>query len=299
MDNDDRPIGRVLSRREMLALFGAAGAALLVGCSPNQIGSAAPTSVAGTATPTLNPEAETAVATATANPGPNATAEAATSVADLPTCVVSPEQTVGPYYADVQLNRADVRSDTTTGEVKEGLPFELTVRVSQVSNGGCAPIAGAIVEIWHCDAAGVYSAFAQEGTANQNFLRGYQTTDANGQVRFTTIYPGWYRGRTVHIHFKVHTTGADGQDYEFTSQLYFDDDISDQVFAQAPYAAKGQRDQTNATDGIYRDGGDQLMLALTPTDQGYAGTFHVGLDLSNASTGAADTMGGGPGGPRP
>lgn len=236
---------------------------------------------------------------ATANPGLNETVAAPTSLSELPTCVVSPEQTVGPYYADVRLNRADVRADTTTGTVKEGVPLQLTIRVSQVSNGSCLPIKGAIVEIWHCDALGVYSAFAQEGTADQNFLRGYQTTDANGQVQFTTIYPGWYRGRTVHIHFKVHTTGTNGQAYEFTSQLYFDDEISDQVFAQAPYNSKGRRDQTNATDSIYRDGGDQLMLTLAPAHGGYTGTFHVGLDLSDAGTGAADTMGGGPGGPRP
>lgn len=300
MDSDDRQIGRLLSRREALALIGAAGAAMLAGCGAAQSTSTQATSAAGTAAASLNPEAATAVATAASNPGLSETASAASTVSDLPTCVVSPEQTIGPYYADVQLNRADIRANTTSGTVKEGLPFVLTMRVSQISANSCTPIEGATVEIWHCDATGVYSAFEGEGTANENFLRGHQVTDANGQVQFTTIYPGWYRGRAVHIHFKVRTTGADGNDYEFTSQMYFDDTISDQVFAQAPYTGhSGQRDTTNANDGIYRNGGDQLTIALAQANQGYNGTFHIGLDLSDTSAGAADTMGGGPGGPPP
>lgn len=297
MDNDDRQIGRLLSRREALALIGAASAAMLAGCGAASGGTTQATSTAATAAASLNPEAATAVATAAASPGLSETA-ATTAVSDLPTCVVSPEQTVGPYYADVQLNRADIRSDTNSGTVKEGLPFVLTMRVSQISANSCTPIEGATVEIWHCDAVGVYSAFEGEGTANENFLRGHQVTDANGQVQFTTIYPGWYRGRAVHIHFKVRTTGSDGNDYEFTSQMYFDDTISDQIYTQAPYTShSGQRDTTNANDGIYRDGGDQLMIALAQANQGYSGTFHIGLDLSDTSVGAADTMGGGPGGP--
>lgn len=300
MDNDDQPIGRVLSRREALALISAASAAMLAGCAGPQSGPTTATSPAASPGASLNPEAATAVATATADPGLNTTAEAAVSPGDLPTCVVSPEQTVGPYYADVQLNRADIRTDTTSGEVKDGLPLALTLRISQIDASSCTPLEGAMVEIWHCDALGVYSAFEQEGTANQNFLRGYQETDENGEAKFTTIYPGWYRGRAIHIHFKVHTTGSDGQDYEFTSQMYFDDAISDQVLAQAPYTAKsGQRDTTNATDGIYGNGGDQLTLALAPNDDGYTGTLHVGLNLSDAGVGAADSMGRGPGGPRP
>lgn len=301
MDNDDRQIGRLLSRREALALIGAASAAMLAGCGAAQSVSTSATSAASaaaSAAASLNPEAETAVATTTANPGVTATAEAAASAGDLPTCVVTPEQTEGPYYADVQLNRSDIRSDPGTGAVKDGLPLALTMRVSQVSTSGCTPLAGAIVEIWHCDALGVYSAFAGEGTADQQFLRGYQTTDASGTVVFNTIYPGWYRGRTIHIHFKVQTTGTAGESYEFTSQMYFDDTISDQVLAQAPYTGqRGQRDTTNASDGIYRDGGDQLTIALREAAPGYAGSFHIGLDRSDTSVGQDDSNGGGPRGP--
>jgi protocatechuate 3,4-dioxygenase beta subunit len=301
MDNDDLPVGRLLSRREALALIGAASAAMLAACGAQPTGSTVATSAASSASANLNAEAVTAVATATTNPGVTATAEAAASAGALPTCVVTPEQTEGPYFADVQLDRADIRSDPGTGVVKEGLPLTLALRVSQISASDCTPLPGAIVEVWHCDAVGVYSAFDSEGTANEKFLRGHQTTDASGLAQFTTIYPGWYRGRAVHIHFKVLTTGANGESYEFTSQMYFDDAISDQVYTQPPYTGhSGQRDTTNATDGIYRNGGDQLMLALTPAAQGYSGALHVGLDLFDTSVGANDSMGaGGPGGAPP
>lgn len=212
----------------------------------------------------------------------------------MPVCVVSPEQTEGPYYADVQLERSDIRADTSTSVVKEGLPLTLTFSVLSVSSAGCVPLSGAIVEIWHCDALGVYSAFAAEGTADQNYLRGYQTTGSDGTVRFTTIYPGWYSGRTIHIHFKVHTTGTDGGEYEFTSQMYFDDAISDVVLAQAPYTGHaGQRNTTNDTDGIYSN---EILLELTATSDGYTGTLNIGLDLSDTSVAADDSIGTGGGG---
>src|ERR687885_587478 len=118
-------------------------------------------------------------------------------------------------------------------------------------------------------------------TRGQKFLRGYQVTNENGTARFTTIYPGWYQGRTVHIHFKIRTDPASEQGHEFTSQLYFDDSITDRVHTQAPYASKGQRTLKNDGDGIFRDGGDELMLPLTEDGQGvYAGTFDIGLQMA-------------------
>lgn len=279
--NDDIPVGRLLSRREALTLLAAASAAMLVGCAPGASSSPQSTTTAG-----LNAEAATAVASAQAQPGINTTATnapevAAAGTATLPQCIVSPEQTEGPYFADVQLNRSDIRSDPASGTVKEGQPLALTMRVSQISSNGCTPLEGALVDIWHCDATGVYSSFQGEGTADQKFLRGYQVTDAQGTVRFTTIYPGWYQGRTIHIHFKVRTDPDAGQGQEFTSQLYFDDAISDQVLAQAPYAGRsGQRDTTNANDGIYRRDGDRLTIAVIQADQGYTGTFDVGLQMA-------------------
>ena len=114
-------------------------------------------------------------------------------------------------------------------------------------------------------------------TTGQKFLRGYQVTDTNGAATFTTIYPGWYRGRTVHIHFKVRTGSGSGQSAEFTSQLFFDEALTDQVYTQEPYASKGQRDTLNSTDNIYDD---LLLLTATQTDQGYTATFDIGLQMA-------------------
>jgi protocatechuate 3,4-dioxygenase beta subunit len=134
------------------------------------------------------------------------------------------------------------------------------------------------VDVWHCDALGLYSDVSANGTVGQEFLRGYQITDSSGVARFTTIYPGWYQGRAVHIHFKVRSATSAGSVYEFTSQLFFDDDLTDQVHAQEPYTAKGQRDMLNSEDGIYNQGGSQLVLAVSETGEGYAATFDIALE---------------------
>jgi protocatechuate 3,4-dioxygenase beta subunit len=218
--------------------------------------------------------------------------------------------TVGPYFVDKQLDRSDIRTEPTTGSALPGVPLALIFNVSDVRNGQCEPLRGAMVDVWQCDASGVYSGVRDTGvgfdTVGQKFLRGYQITEANGVARFTTIYPGWYPGRTVHIHFKIRTpaaavlAGSANDVYEFTSQLFFDDALSTRVFARAPYARKGQRNTMNADDGIYREGGSQLMLAVAEENPGYATTFAIGLDLSNAETGRADRNAGpgGRGGPR-
>lgn len=141
---------------------------------------------------------------------------------------------------------------------------------------------GATVDLWHCDALGVYSDVTDPSfsTVGKKFLRGYQVTDTNGTVKFVTNYPGWYQGRTVHIHFKIRIDSASQRGYEFTSQLYFDDSLTDQIHAQSPYAAKGQRTLKNDQDGIFRDGGEQLMLQLTKDAQGYVGTFDIRLQIT-------------------
>jgi protocatechuate 3,4-dioxygenase beta subunit len=182
----------------------------------------------------------------------------------------------GPFFTDVRLNRSDIRSDPTDKSVKEGVPLALTLRVSAVGNAGCTPLAGATVDVWHCDAAGVYSD-SGGNTAGKKFLRGHQVTDANGAVRFTTIYPGWYPGRAVHIHFKVRILAGPALGNEFTSQLYFDEAVTDRVLARAPYSVHGKRTQRNSEDGLYRRGGSRLMLALTESGPGYAGEFSIGL----------------------
>jgi protocatechuate 3,4-dioxygenase beta subunit len=200
----------------------------------------------------------------------------------MPPCIVRPEQTEGPYFVDERLNRSDIRSDPSDGSVKEGVPLHLALRVHEIRGKDCLPLAGAMVDIWHCDARGVYSDVRERSfdTRGKKFLRGYQTTDADGMVRFQTIYPGWYPGRTVHIHFKIRTHPEARRGYEFTSQIYFDDALTDQIHVQAPYTATGRGRIRNQEDRIFQDGGEELMLPLAPQSPGYAGTFDIGLLLT-------------------
>lgn len=182
------------------------------------------------------------------------------------------------------------------------MPLTLNINVESVGDNSCTAIEGAQVDVWHCDANGQYSAVSDQGfdTQGQQFLRDYQLTNANGAVQFQTIYPGWYSGRAVHIHFTIRTTAADGQDYQFTSQFFFDDNITDQIHELEPYASKGQRDTRNSNDNIFMGGGDQLLLNLQgDTTSGYTGSMTIGLDLTDIEVGAADSMGGGPGGGPP
>lgn len=197
-----------------------------------------------------------------------------------PGCVARPEQTEGPYFVDELLNRSDIRSDPADGSLRPGARLDLTLNVSRIAKGGCAPLAGVVVDLWHCDALGIYSDVQDPSfdTTGQKFLRGFQTTDANGAARFTTIYPGWYPGRTVHIHFKVRTAPKEPKGHEFVSQLYFDDAFTDQVHAKAPYASKSGRRRRNASDGIYRRGGSELTMAVRPSSEGYAAIFDLGLE---------------------
>lgn len=199
-----------------------------------------------------------------------------------PACVVRPQQTEGPYFVDERLNRSNIRSDPSDNSVKSGVPLRLTFRVAQIQGSACIPLQGAIVDIWHCDAEGVYSDVNDRSfsTVGKKFLRGYQVTNATGTVEFLTIFPGWYPGRTVHIHFKIRTAAAAQPGYEFTSQIYFDDALTDQIHAQPAYASRGQRTTRNAQDGIFQGGGEQLMVQLTRSAQGYSGLFDIGLAIT-------------------
>lgn len=267
---DDIPVGRILSRREVLSMLSFTGAAtLLAACQP--VGEAS-----RSAAPPVGQAAEAPVTLAADAAG---TAASAVTQAALPACVARPAMTEGPYFVDVMLNRSDIRSDPDTGEVKAGAPLLLAFRVSEIGSNACTPLPGALVDIWHCDANGVYSAVADRSgdTTGQKWLRGYQVTDTNGTAAFTTIYPGWYPGRTIHIHFKVRTAPDAAEGHEFTSQLFFDDAFSDRVLSQPPYDARGYRTVLNSQDRIYSD---QLLVDVTPAAQGYAATFDLGLDLS-------------------
>ena len=244
MNLDDLPIGRVLTRREALAILGSTGTLLLLGSSPSTASSSGP------------------------------------GKPRYP-CVVRPASTQGPYYVDEKLNRSDIRSDPTDGTVKQGALLALTLNVSSIAKGACAPLEGAIVDLWQCDAKGVYSDAVDRNfdTTGKKFLRGYQITDKNGVVKFTTIYPGWYPGRTVHIHYKIRSPESARSPYEFIGQMYFPERTSDRVYSNPPYAARGKRSVSNLTDRIYNsDGGRQSMLVVTPVKDAYRGTFDVALD---------------------
>ncbi len=241
MKKNDEQIGLFLSRRHAIVLLGATGAVWLMGCHRSQ---------------------------------------AATGVSSSP-CVVRPKQTEGPYFVDERLHRSDIRSDPANGRIKAGTPLTLTLQVMRLNSNGCFPLPGAQVDLWQCDAEGVYSDVDDPSfnTLGQQFLRGYQVTNTRGEAQFLTIYPGWYPIRTVHIHFKVRTAAIAGRHFEFTSQLYFPDELTDRVHTALPYSSKGRRRVRNPRDFIFRDGGDQLLLQLSETHDGYAATFPIGLQF--------------------
>jgi len=243
MHDDDAPIGRLLTRRELVALFGASTVAAMVHRLHGQ-------------------------------------APAAQGAALAPPCVVQPQQTEGPYFVDERLLRSDIRPDPTTGAVSSGAPLALALTISEMmADGRCMPLPGAQVDLWQCDAMGAYSDVKDShfNTVGRKFLRGHQTSDAGGAVTFLTIYPGWYPGRAVHIHFKVRTKPAADRAYEFTSQFYFDEALTDQVHAGAPYSAHTGQRTRNERDGIYRNGGTQLMLPVRANGQGYAAAFSIAM----------------------
>jgi protocatechuate 3,4-dioxygenase beta subunit len=202
------------------------------------------------------------VESGSANGGPEAVARG------LVGCVLTPELTEGPYYVPGE----KLRHDVTEG--KPGRPLQLRLRVLDASR--CTAIAAATVEIWHCDALGVYSG-AIAGNPGTNFLRGGQRTDAQGLATFATIYPGWYPGRAVHIHVKVHVGGS----VVHTGQLFFPAAVTDAVYRRAPYKSHGTHpDTTNAADAIYRNGGNRGLLTLQQTGTGYTASITMGVHRS-------------------
>jgi len=198
-------------------------------------------------------------------------------------CVLTAALTEGPYFVDERLNRSDIRADPVTGVVSTGLPLQLTFNVSRSDNNACSALTGAYVDVWHCDAAGVYSDVSGGG-AGRKFLRGYQITNASGVAAFTTVYPGWYSGRAVHIHFKVRIFAGATSTYEFTSQFFLDESVTDVVHAQSPYNTRGTRNTRNTTDGIYNSlsaaAKTALTLRTTQATSGYNGVIDLVVRLA-------------------
>ena len=241
-----------LSRREAVRILGAASAALTAGAC-----NGSPTS----------PSSVDATTPVTSTPTTPTTGTSPTPGSTTASCTVSPSETVGPYPSLQDFVRSDIR------EGKPGLPVTLNMTIVNVSNA-CAPVAGAVVDIWQCDAAGNYSQYGNART--ETYLRGLQTTDSNGRVTFTTIYPGWYQGRATHIHVEVTVNGRSVK----VTQIAFPEDVTAAVYRTGVYAAKGQNSTTNARDGIFADGvSEQLVSLAGDTSTGYSGTFQVGVAL--------------------
>ncbi|GHM98661.1 hypothetical protein WSM22_01510 [Cytophagales bacterium WSM2-2] len=193
-------------------------------------------------------------------------------------CTVSPSETDGPYPLYTSRGSSIQRVDITDG--KTGLLLNMTITVKNTKNS-CAPLAGVVVDIWHCDKDGYYSGYAGQngylGTKDYTgftFLRGRQTTDSNGQVKFTTIYPGWYVGRMTHIHVQIYTAAnsanSNGNDSVITTQIAFPDDVTQAVYKTSLYSAHGQNTLTFATDNVFSDGYTNELCALSgDTTKGY------------------------------
>jgi protocatechuate 3,4-dioxygenase beta subunit len=234
---------RTFNRREALGLLGAASAAVAAACGSS-------------------PTTPSATTTSGSSTGGTTTSAA---------CAVSPDETAGPYpdRTGMASNSAFYRRDITEG--RSGLPLTLALTIVNARNG-CAPVANANVEIWQCDAVGTYSEYGS--AAGQTFLRGLQTSDANGAVTFRTIYPGWYMGRATHIHLQVYVNGAVVK----TTQVAFPETVSAAVYRTGVYASHGQNSTTNSSDNVFSDGTDHELATLTgDTSSGYTATLTVGI----------------------
>lgn len=181
-------------------------------------------------------------------------------------CTLYPEQTEGPFYIDLDSLRSDITED------KAGTALRVEV---MVQGRDCTPLKDLAVDLWHCDAEGVYSGFPRQlgglDTTGETFLRGTQVTDADGVAAFETIYPGWYPGRTTHIHFKVHTSSA----MEATSQMYFPEEVTSAIYATPPYDARGQKNTSNADDAIASADPAPLAAVTGDSSSGYTATIVV------------------------
>ena len=225
----------MLTRRQALAGAGSVTlGALLSACGGGDSGPGGAATV---------PTTDGATATVETRAPASAAAKADALLEDGAACALEAEQAEGPFYFDADAIRSDIRED------RAGVVLRLAVRVREV--GSCRPLPDAVVDVWHCDAGGVYSGF--DDGEGERFLRGAQMTDAAGVARFTTVYPGWYSGRTPHVHLKVHLDRRT----VLTTQLYFDEKTSAKVYDRAPY--RPGRDQTDAADGLFDP---RLVLAL-------------------------------------
>jgi protocatechuate 3,4-dioxygenase beta subunit len=210
---------------------------------------------------------------------------------------LTPPLTQGPFWVDERLLRSDIRSDPSTGVVQQGYPMYFGITVSQLVGMTSVPFPNAYVDLWQTNALGLYSDVAQNGTVGQRWLRGYQISDNHGAVRFITLYPGWYSGRTIHIHCRIRTFNGMTVTSNFTTQFFFDDTVSTNVFDNwAPYNTRGPRNTFNSNDGIYNSqfngasAGSQLMLRLSPNATSAVASFNLVLAFASGARAGTPTL---------
>jgi protocatechuate 3,4-dioxygenase beta subunit len=264
----------------MATMVVGAGAAFAFACAGKSLGGSS--SVGGDAGSPLPDGGSSTDAAAVDGGDAAATGEAGT-------CAMTPEGEIGPYFSDdsdARFERSDITSNLDGTDTQTGVPLTLTVTIVDTEKG-CAPYVGAQVDIWHCNAEGVYSDQADENTSTVTWLRGYQLTDANGRVTFKTILPGWYQGRTTHIHLRVRSSygnASSTSDGSNTTQLFFDQSLVDTLASSvAPYSAEGENPTTNEGDHVYSgetDGANVLSLAGNATS-GYAASITLGLPITS------------------
>jgi protocatechuate 3,4-dioxygenase beta subunit len=257
IDNDDALIGRILTRREAIRLAALTGTGLAMASLFDRFAMAAPTT---------QPR--------------------------LP-MIASPVMTEGPFFVDNKMNRMDVVSVTSRASVVEGVPLLLSFAAYKLNGEEYATLKDLQIDIWQCDSIGVYSnqATPEKPADDPHFLRGFQTTDADGVATFKTIVPGWYPGRAPHIHFKVRQFDAEKNvTSDFASQLYFHPADTDRIYAKPPYLAHGPANMPNSRDSIYNaklsDGtiaGSYMLLNLIehPEIKGYKSHFDIILTDGN------------------
>ena len=246
--------GKELSRRQAIGILAVAGAGAILGCGGG----------------TKTTASTTAASTTTANSS----------------CTVTPEGEEGPYFVDdsaAGFARSDIRSNLDGSNTQSGIPLTLSVSVYDSENG-CVAMPNVQVDIWHCNASGVYSAEDVEDSSGETWLRGYQLTDSNGLATFVTIVPGWYAGRTTHIHLRVRssydstTTGGTN-----TTQLFFPQDVIDSISTTiSPYSGEGTNHTTNASDHVYTGevSGATLLTLTGDTSHGFTAICKLNLPIT-------------------
>jgi protocatechuate 3,4-dioxygenase beta subunit len=263
-------------------------------------GSAAATSASGSSAVATSAGGSAAATGGVGGSAAGATASAAGSMSlDSLACIMSPAMTDGPFFVEEKLNRSDLIMGESDEAIVKALPLTLTLGVYSVSGMACKPASGLQVDIWHANALGIYSdvrsgAVQAMDTQGKKYLRGYQVTDEAGQVTFSTIYPGWYQSRTIHIHVKVRMPMGTDKAYDFTSQIFFEEALNSMVLSQAPYnKAPGMRMVLNDADHIYNGTasntqkppagktppGEQMTAVLTKTATGYAAALKLGIKV--------------------